>query len=99
MVFYGVLWSFDMPPIRLTREELASLTRLVERARPTSEIPSDHAAKFVNYGLARRDIMIMRATRLGQLELLRQRFTGIRIPHRSVPDNKTRDTLLFPSRD
>jgi hypothetical protein len=89
-----------MPPIRLTREEVSSLTKLVQRARPTSEIPSDHAAKFVNYGLAKRDIMIMRATRLGQLELLRQRFSDISIPSRIVLDGEsTRNSLLFSSRD
>jgi hypothetical protein len=99
-VFFGVLWSFDMPPIRLTREEVSSLTKLVERARPTSEIPGDHAAKFVNYGLARRDIMIMRATRLGQLELLRQRFTDISIPSRIAMNSDTnRNSLLFSSQD
>jgi hypothetical protein len=70
-----------MPPIRLSKQEISSLKKLVERARPVPEIPSDHAAKFLNYGLAERDVMILRATRLGQLELLRQRFTDINIPH------------------
>lgn len=66
-----------MPPVRLTREEVSSLEKIVERARPVSDIPADHAAKFINCGLVRHDIMILRATQLGQVELLRHRFSKI----------------------
>jgi hypothetical protein len=88
----------DMPPVRLTREEITSLRKLVERARPSAEIPADHAAKFINCGLAERDIMIMRGTRLGQLELLRQRFSGIGLM-RGPADEGSSGGLLFSSRN
>lgn len=74
-----------MPPIMLTRDELTSLNKIVERARALGEIPDDHAEKFVNYGLAQKDVMILRATRLGQVELLRQRFRGIGAPSGRPP--------------
>ncbi len=89
-----------MPPIMLSREEFLSLKKIVECPRPIADIPDDHSAKFLNYGLARRDVMLMRPTQLGQLELLRQRFRGIPIPKRIVlNENTTRGSLLFSNRD
>jgi hypothetical protein len=73
-----------VPPIMLTKDEFSSLKKIVERARPISEIPEDHAAKFVNYG---------------QLELLRQRFRGIPVPKRIVLDGETtRNSILLSLR-
>lgn len=88
-----------MPPIMLTRDEFFSLKKIVEKPRPLAEIPEDHTAKFVNYGLARRDVLIVRITPLGQLELLRQRFRGIPLPKRIVLDgDSTRNSVLLALR-
>ncbi len=86
-----------MPPIMLTKDEFSSLKKIVERARPLSEIPEDHVAKFVNYGLARREVLLLRATQLGQLELLRQRFRGIPVPKRIVLDGETTKNSILLS--
>lgn len=89
-----------MPPIMLSRDEFLSLKKIVDSPRPIAEIPEDHAAKFLNYGLARRDVLLVRVTSLGQLELLRQRFRGIPIPKRVVlNENTTRGSAIFASRD
>lgn len=85
-----------VPPIQLTREEYASLKKIAERPCPLADIPQDHIAKFINYGLAQRDVMILRSTKLGQLELLRQRFRGLELPSRIVLDaTTTRGSALF----
>lgn len=89
-----------MPPIMLSRDEFISLQKIVERPRPLAEIPDDHSAKFLNYRLARRDVMLMRPTQLGQLELLRQRFRGIPQPDRILLNEATtRGSLLLSGRD
>lgn len=69
-----------MPPIQLSRSERASLRRIVERACQPGDIPSDHEEKFLNYGLARRNVLLLSVTQLGQCELLRQRFRGMVFP-------------------
>lgn len=69
-----------MPPIKLSRSERASLQKIAERPRQAGEIPSDHEEKFINYELIRRHVLLHYITPLGQMELLRQRFRGIRIP-------------------
>jgi hypothetical protein len=69
-----------MPAIQLSRSERASLTKILERPREPSEIPPDHQEKLINYDLARRMAMLIYITPLGQMELLRQRFRGIKLP-------------------
>jgi hypothetical protein len=69
-----------MPPIQLSRSERASLRRIVERACQPGDIPADHEEKFLNYGLARRNVLLLSVTQLGQCELLRQRFRGMAFP-------------------
>ena len=69
-----------MPPIQLSRSERVSLQRIVERACHPGEFPSDHEEKFLNYGLVRRNVLLLSVTQLGQCELLRQRFRGMVFP-------------------
>ncbi|MDZ4791386.1 MAG: hypothetical protein SGJ17_09300 [Hyphomicrobiales bacterium] len=89
-----------MPPIMLSRDEFISLKKIVERPRSITEIPDDHTAKFLNYRLARRDVLLMRPTQLGQLEVLRQRFRGISLPERiALNEAKTRGGFLLSGRD
>jgi hypothetical protein len=81
-----------MPPIQLTRRERASLRKLQRRPRQLGEIPPDHQEKLANYGLVRKQVLLIYITPLGQLELLRQRFRDIRPPE---PPSRT---LLPPFR-
>jgi hypothetical protein len=69
-----------MPPIQLSRSERASLQRIVERPCQPGDIPADHEEKFLNYGLARKNVLLLCVTPLGQCELLRQRFRGMTFP-------------------
>jgi hypothetical protein len=82
-----------MPPVQLSRAERASLERIVERPRQPGEIPPDHEEKFLNYGLAQRNVLFLCVTPLGQCELLRQRFRGVKLP--SVPAG---DVVMDPQR-
>jgi hypothetical protein len=63
-----------MPPIQLSRNERASLSKLLEHPRQADEIPPDHTEKLINYGLVRKTVFLLHITPLGQMELLRQRF-------------------------
>lgn len=88
-----------MPPINMSRSERSSLKKILQRPRLISDIPQDHSQKFINHGLAQRDVMLLRITALGQVELLRQRFRAIGAPQRVVLDeNTTRGSLLFSGR-
>ena len=69
-----------MPPIQLSRKERASLQKIFDRPCLAGEIPSDHEEKFINYELARKRVLLLYITPLGQIELLRQRFRGLRAP-------------------
>ena len=69
-----------MPPIQLSRAERFSLERIVSSPCQPGEIPADHEEKFLNYGLARRNVLLLSITPLGQCELLRQRFRGMAFP-------------------
>jgi hypothetical protein len=69
-----------MPPIQLSRSERASLRRIVERPCQPGDLPSDHEEKFLNYGLVRRNVLLLQVTPLGQCEWLRQRFRGMVFP-------------------
>ena len=80
-----------MPPIRLSRRERASLNKILECPREAGEIPADHEEKFVNYDLAHKRVLLLYITPLGQLEILRQRFRGMKA---GVPPS--RPTLAAP---
>jgi hypothetical protein len=69
-----------MPPIQLSRRERASLHKILERPCQIGEIPADHQEKFVNYDLARKRVLLLFITPLGQIELLRQSFGNVTIP-------------------
>lgn len=80
-----------MPPIQLSRSERASLAKFLERPCQPGEIPADHEEKFINYDLVRKNVLLLQITPLGQMELLRQRFRGMKPlmpreePHLDVP--------------
>ena len=63
-----------MPAIQMSRGERFSLEKIVKRPCLSTDIPSDHAEKLLNYGLVKRQVMLLHATPLGQLAILRQRF-------------------------
>lgn len=69
-----------MPLIRLSRRERASLHMILDRPRQAGEIPADHEEKFVNYALAHKRVLLLYITPLGHIELLRQRFRGMKLP-------------------
>jgi hypothetical protein len=63
----------------MSRSERQSLAKIIERPRPVTDIPADHAAKLINHGLIKKEVLLLHATPLGQVELLRQRFRGLDI--------------------
>ena len=63
-----------MPALQISRGERFSLHKIVKRPCLATDIPSDHAEKLVNCGFVKRQVMLLHATPLGQLEILRQRF-------------------------
>jgi hypothetical protein len=67
-----------MPPIQLSRRERASLHKILYRPCQAGEIPADHEEKFVNYDLARKRVLLLYITPLGQIEVLRQRFRRLK---------------------
>jgi hypothetical protein len=69
-----------MPKIQMSRGERASLEKILKRPCLVTDIPSEHAEKLLNYGLVKRDVMLLHATPRGQVEMLRQRFNGIEYP-------------------
>jgi hypothetical protein len=73
-----------MPPIQLSRSERASLQKLLDRPRQAGEIPADHEEKLINYELASKQVLLLFITPLGQIELFRQRFRGVK---GSLPKN------------
>ena len=66
-----------MQRIQMSRGERASLETIVRRPCLVTDIPSEHAEKLLNYGLVKREVMLLHATPRGQVEILRQRFRGI----------------------
>ncbi len=66
-----------MPRIQMSRGERASLEMIVRRPCLVTDVPGEHAEKLLNYGLIKREVMLLHATQLGQVETLRQRFKGI----------------------
>jgi hypothetical protein len=65
-----------MPAVQMSRGERASLEKILRRPCLITDIPGDHAEKLLNYGLVKRDVMLLHATQRGQVEMLRQRFRG-----------------------
>jgi hypothetical protein len=66
-----------MPAIQMSRAERASLEKILKRPCLVTDIPGEHAEKLLNYGLVKREVMLLHATPRGQLEMLRQRFKGL----------------------
>ena len=66
-----------MPAVQMSRAERSSLEKIIKRPCLVADIPQEHAEKLLNYGLVKRDVMMLHATPRGQLEILRQRFKGI----------------------
>ena len=66
-----------MPAIQMSRGERFSLEKIIKRPCLVTDIPAEHAEKFLNYGLVKREVMLLHATPRGQLEILRQRFKGV----------------------
>ncbi len=69
-----------MPRIQMSRSERASLEKIIKRPCLVTDIPGEHAEKLLNYGLVKRDVMLLHATARGQVEILRQRFKGSGFP-------------------
>jgi hypothetical protein len=67
-----------MPPIQLCRKERASLFKILKQPCQPGDIPTDHEEKFINYDLARKRVLLIHITPLGQVELMRQRFRNFR---------------------
>ncbi|MGO9487119.1 MAG: hypothetical protein ACLPX9_21520 [Rhodomicrobium sp.] len=66
-----------MTRIQLSRGERASLETILRRPCLVTDVPGEHAEKLLNYGLVKREVMLLHATPRGQVEILRQRFNGI----------------------
>ena len=65
-----------MTRIQMSRGERASLEKILRRPCLVTDVPSEHAEKLLNYGLIKRDVMLLHGTQRGQVEMLRQRFSG-----------------------
>jgi hypothetical protein len=76
--------------------ELASLEMMTQIQCLVTDIPYEHAEKLVNFGLARRDLTTLRITPLGQLELLRQHFHGVKPNRRAARKARERGASLAP---
>jgi len=63
-----------MPAIQMSRAERLSLEKILKRPCLVTDVPGEHAEKLLNYGLVKREVMLLHATPRGQLEMLRQRF-------------------------
>jgi hypothetical protein len=63
-----------MPAIQMSRGERGSLEKIIKRPCLVTDIPADHAEKLINYGLVKKQVMLLHSTPRGQVEILRQRF-------------------------
>lgn len=61
----------------MTPAERESLKKLAQSPVTIVDIPNQHAEKFVNHGLAVKQVFKFQITTKGQLELLRQRFRNM----------------------
>ena len=66
-----------MPRIQMSRGERTSLQKILKRPCLVTDVPREHAEKLLNYGLVKRDAMLLHATARGQVEILRQRFKDV----------------------
>ena len=66
-----------MTRIQMSRGERASLEMILRRPCLVTDIPGEHAEKLLNYGLIKREVMLLHSTPRGQVEILRQRFNGM----------------------
>ena len=57
-----------MPRIQMSRGERASLEMILKRPCLFTDIPGEHAEKLMNYGLIKREVMLVHATPRGQVE-------------------------------
>lgn len=89
-----------MPPIKLSRRERASLHKILVRPCEIGQIPADHQEKFINYRLARKRVLLLFITPLGQIELLRQDFGSVPLsiqpPQRQLAAPRPRKLLTGP---
>lgn len=69
-----------MPPIRMTRDERAALSRLAQQPSPPNGFSTNHQRRLISSGLAIREGANLRITTKGRLELLRQRFRSLDRP-------------------
>ena len=81
-----------MPPIHMTASERSALARLSRAPLSINDIPPDHAQKFMNHGLAVQQVIRLKITPKGQLEVLRQRYRRLttRTAHVTEEDFRTR---------
>ncbi len=78
-----------MPRMLLSSSEASSLRKISARPCLRAELPDDHSAKFVNYGLASSQGMTLCITPRGQVELLASDF---RLPFPSFREVRHRLT-------
>lgn len=83
-----------MRPLQLSLPECTSLRKISERPCFARELPEDHAEKFVNYGLASREAMLLTITPRGQVELLANGFR-LSLRMRQYSDNPGAKGRLF----
>ncbi len=81
-----------MPLVSLSSSEASSLRKISARPCLRTEVPEDHSAKFVNYGLASPEGMTLRITPRGQVELLASSF------QRPFPSARCVRERLMPAR-
>ena len=51
-----------MAAIQMSRDERHSLEKILRRPCLVTDIPAEHAEKLLNYGLVKRDVMLLHAT-------------------------------------
>jgi hypothetical protein len=61
----------------MSRSERSTLEKIIKRPCLLTDVPAEHAEKLLNYGLVKREVMLLHATPRGQVEILRQRFRGV----------------------
>lgn len=69
--------SDSMPPIRLSYRERTSLAKLSEMPLHVGTLPPAHVERFLGLGFAEAEMLRVKITARGQIELLRQRFRKV----------------------
>ena len=85
-----------MSPIKLSRGERAALRKLVklDGTCDRRRLKPAHAERFLEHGLLVQTPQRYHLTMRGQVEILRQRFRGIRRPSKGIQIDETSATLL-----